>query len=331
MGIGTDLIRFFERTNDNSILGNHVPRSLKEFINAYPEHFNWNLHSATQKLVQQGYLVELDDANIFLEAHSWRNRRYFSELALEEDMAYGTFDFLVLGFPYIRTYFEPAVKKVYVKWKGEEAIGSGFVLEDHRFVTAFHCIEEKSNVEIDGWDKVNAPLQNIWIPTDRAIDLCVLEFEGDPFPGVSGFRLERANILDEVMTLGYPDISLYNSDLAAERTQVAGNLQSAVGAVVSQVTTYWQNQTHWLLSSLIKSGSSGDPVVGIEGKVKGVITHIPTDRTNKPLLGYGVAIPTATLEKLLRACNNKSEYVQSALNQDTETGFKYVRRSSNSA
>ena len=326
MGVGTDLIRFFARTNENRVLGDYRARSLKEFVERHPEHDGWNLYPATQKLLNQGFLIELDDANIFLEAHSWQNRLYFSQLDVEDNLAYGTFDFFVLGFPHIRTYFERAVKAVYVKKDGKEDIGSGFVLEDHRFVTAFHCIEEKSDVEIDEWDKANAPLQNIWVPADKNIDLCVLEFQGDPFPGVSGFRLQEARILDEVMTLGYPNISGYEPILAAERTQVAGRLQATVGAVVGQMNAYWQNQSHWLLSTLIKSGSSGGPVVGIEGKVIGIITHIPTDLTGEPLLGYGGAIPTVTLEKLLQACNHKSKYAQCASKQDTEAGFKHVRR-----
>ncbi len=157
MGIGTDLIRFFERTNGHRVLGGYRARSLKEFIEKYPEHAELNLYRATQKLVYQGYLMELDDENIFLEAHSWHNRRYFSQL-VEEDIAYGTFDFFVLG------------------------------------------------------------------------------------------------------------------------------------------------------------------------KVIGVITHMPTNLSGEPLLGYGGAIPTVTLEKLLQACNDKSEHVQGASKQDTETGFKHVRR-----
>lgn len=67
------------------------------------------------------------------------------------------------------------------------------------------------------------------------------------------------------MTLGYPNISGYEPTLAAEITQVAGRLQATVGTVVGEMTAYWQNQLHWLLSTLIKSGSSGGPVVGIEG------------------------------------------------------------------
>jgi len=329
MGVGTDLIRFFARTDENRVLDVDKPRSLKEFVEKHPEHVGWNLYPATRKLLNQGFLIELDDKNIFLEAHSWQNRYYFSQLDVEEDLAYGTFDFFVLGFPYIRTYFEHAVKAIYVKKDGDEDIGSGFVLEDHRFVTAFHCIEEKNSIEIDGWDKANAPLQSIWVPTDKNIDLCVLEFSGDPFPGVSGFQLQEAQILDEVMTLGYPNISGYNPILAAERTQVAGRLQATatVGAVLGQMTAYYlQDQSHWLLSTLIKSGSSGGPVVGIEGKVIGIITHIPTDRNNEPLLGYGGAIPTATLKNLLQACKYKSKDVQCASKQDTEAGFKSVRR-----
>ncbi len=53
---------------------------------------------------------------------------------------------------------------------------------------------------------------------------------------------------------------------------------------------------------------------------------MPTDRTAEPLLGYGGAIPTATLKKLLQACNDGSEYVQYASKQDTEAGFKHVKR-----
>jgi hypothetical protein len=46
------------------------------------------------------------------------------------------------------------VKKIYVRnSEDDEAIGSGFVLEDRRFVTAFHCIEGKTDVQVDGWDK----------------------------------------------------------------------------------------------------------------------------------------------------------------------------------
>lgn len=326
MGIGTDLIRFFERTNGHRVLGDYRARSLKEFIDKHPEHVGWSLWPAVQKLVHQGYLIELDDDLNIFAAQPWHNHRYFSQLAVEEDLAYGTFDFYILGFPYIRTYFGHAVKAVYVKWDGKEDMCSGFVLEDHRFVTAFHCIEEKSDVQIDGWDKVNAPLQNIWVPTDENIDLCVLEFQGDPFPEVSGFRLHEAHVLDEVMTLGYPNIAGYIPTLAAEKTQVAGRLQATVGTVVGEMTAYWQNQLHWLLSTLIKSGSSGGPVVGLEGKVIGIITHIPTDPTGEPLLGYGGAIPTATLKNLLQACNDKSEYVQRASRQDTDAGFKNVRR-----
>ncbi len=75
------------------------------------------------------------------------------------------------------------MKAVYVKWSGEEDMCSGFVLDDHRFVTAFHCIEEKSDVQIDGWDKANAPLQNIWVPTNENIDLWYhLNFSGRERP-----------------------------------------------------------------------------------------------------------------------------------------------------
>lgn len=115
MGVGTDLIRFFARTDENRLLGADKPRSLKEFVKKHPEHNGWNLYPATRKLLNQGFLIELDDTNIVLEAHSWQNRYYFSQLDVEEDLAYGTFDFFVLGFPYIRTSFERAVKAVYVK------------------------------------------------------------------------------------------------------------------------------------------------------------------------------------------------------------------------
>ena len=142
MGIGTDLIRFFERKNGHRVLGDYRARSLNEFIGKYHQYVGWSLWPTVQKLVHQRYLIELDDDLNIFAAQPWHNHRYFSQLAVEEDLAYGTFDFFVLGFPYIRTYFEHAVKAVTVKWDGKEDICSGFVLEDHRFVTAFHCIEK---------------------------------------------------------------------------------------------------------------------------------------------------------------------------------------------
>lgn len=334
LGIGTDLIKFFEMTNGyyRPDQDGYAPRSLNEFLHKYPEYIAANLWPITLRLALQGYLDFVGAAKEFPIPRPWMNYCFFSRsFVVEElDASYGTFDFAALGFPYVRDHFKHSVKAIDVLEKYESrARGTGFLLEDRRFVTARHCIEDKREIRIDGWDAGNAPLKAIWVFTDERYsrdhsdkrpDLAILEFDGDPFPGVPGFRLQDAQVLDDVLAMGYPDVPNFDQMLVAETAQITAelklsSLKSTIGQVVAQETSYKDNQSYLLISARVKGGSSGGPVIGREGKVVGIVTQLGKELapdTAEPidLLGYGIVVPTSTLRQLLQACDTNPDQVQ---------------------
>ena len=326
MGIGTDLVKFFEITNGHYIsgTGQYAARSLNEFIHKHPEHITADLWPITLRLALQGQLHFAGTANEFSLSQPWLNYRFFSQPFLEADIIYGTFDFAALGFPYIREYFNHSVKAVNViRDDGRPGNGSGFLLEERRLVTARHCIEKKREIHIDGWDAVNAPLKDIWVfkdqrfsprsEVDKRPDLALLEFAGDPFPGIPGFQFQQAQILDDVLTMGCPTVPGFDQMLITEMAQIAAELKptelkSTIGHVVAQERAYLGNQPYLLISARVKGGNSGGPVIGREGKVVGVVAQLSAEAEGRlDVLGYGVVVPTSTLKQLLQAANNNSD------------------------
>lgn len=324
MGIGTDLVKFFAITNSRylSDTGQYAPRSLNEFIQEHPEHITADLWPITLRLALQGHLHFAGTANEFPLSQPWLNYRFFSQPFLEADMIYGTFDFAALGFPYVRDYFKHSVKAINViKADGRPDNSTGFVLEDRRFVTARHCIEKKREIHIDGWDAVHAPLKAIWVfkdtrysprsEVDKRPDLALLEFTSDPFPGIPGFELQEAQILDDVLTMGCPTVPGFDQMFITETAQIAAELKSTVGHVVAQERAYLGNLPYLLISARVKGGSSGGPVIGREGKVVGVVAQLPAEAEGRlDMLGYGVVVPTSILKQLLQATHSNSDQAE---------------------
>lgn len=315
-------------SNANKIHNVYWPRTLYEFINQYPQYLQLGLWPMVQKLGHLGYLNLVGQANV-PTGQLWLKNQYFSQpgLELEEaDMAYGTFDFIVLGFPYIRRHFIESVRPVYVEHvDGLEEPGTGFILENRRFVTCRHCIEDMENVKLDGWTPSNAPLLSIWTSTDRRVDLAILEFASDPFPGVPGFQMKQAEILDDILTMGYPPIKGFYSVLVAEAAQVAGYLQATTGEVVGNEVAYLDGQPYLLITARVKGGNSGGPVISHEGKVVGIVAQLPAGDSGPDTLGYAAVIPITTLEALLQACDNQPEQAQRLPFTPTEDGFRTTK------
>jgi serine protease Do len=319
LGIGTDIVKFFYLDNANKIQGKFFPRSLGDFLDCTDYQYIDKVTPIIQRLIAEGFLFRAGTP----EDSSPMSETYFAFAFNQDDASYGVYDFLALGFPKIREHFAEAVRAVVVtKVNDAEDIGSGFLVESRMFVTARHCILNMKEVRIPGWNPSNTSLLNIWTPVDDRVDLAVLQFDGDPFPGIPGFQVGNATLLDDVLTMGYPPIPGFESVLVAETAQIAGHLKSTTGQVIGEEKSYLDQQTYLLISARVKGGNSGGPVIGRLGRVVGVVCQLPAEAEGRvDTLGYACAIPTKTLSQVLLACLNQSDSVESVKFKTTPHGF----------
>jgi serine protease Do len=323
MGIAADIVKFFYTPNSSQPLlqaGKVNSKSLCQFMDHTGITNLSEILPVIHRLVSQGMLIP---AGRYIEGIPPMNEKYYSPIYNSESANYGMYDFAAYGFPKIYNSFKDAVQAVVViKESGDEDIGSGFLLKNRMFMTARHCIENMREIKITGWNHTTAPLSHIWIPTDDAIDLALLQFEADPFPNVEGFLCDEAKILDDVLTMGYPPILGYDYVLVAEKAQVAG-LKSTTGQVVAEKECYITRQEHILISARVKGGNSGGPVITNQGCVTGVITQLPAGaEATVDILGYAAAIPFKTLKQLIDGCSNApNEKVARLPFKKTSQGF----------
>lgn len=97
--------------------------------------------------------------------------------------------------------------------------------------------------------------------------------------------------------------------------------------MVAQEKSYLDDQLYLLISARVKGGNSGGPVIGLAGKVVGVVAQLSAEAEGRPdILGYGVVIPTPTLEQLLNNRTN-SDLVEAHPFTNNEDGneFKTAR------
>lgn len=295
MGIGADIIEFFyvknaERSTNDQGEDLRIPKSIQDFLMAHPQHQKDRLIIAAycHNFVGLGWLLKIDSIR---RINPPFNERFFAGDFCKKEAEYGVYDFALTGFAGVYKHFAGAVRPVVVtKENGDSDIGSGFLVKNRYFVTAKHCIENMREVTINGWNPKKSRLESIWIPPEPRLDLAILEFQKKPFTGVIGFELKSPNVLEEVLTMGYPPVPGFDSFLVAETARVS-YLKSSTGQIVGEQESYLDKHKYFLISARVKGGSSGCPVIGQDGKIRGVVVQLSKEEGTLDTLGYGIALP----------------------------------------
>lgn len=112
--------------------------------------------------------------------------------------------------------------------------------------------------------------------------------------------------LDEVLTLGYPDVPGFHPTIAAERANISSRLTATRGAVASKPSELWTRSEAFLITARVRGGFSGGPVLDSLGQCIGIISREPASYAAEPgahrydNLGYGTAIPATRLISMLQ-------------------------------
>lgn len=318
----TQLILFFNL--GNARLENNVkrPSSVMDFMTAVGAHDPQVIRNVCQTFINEGLLIPTGATN----TSPITGETFYNFGADKAMIYYGSYDFIAYGFSYIREHFINSVRPVIVKTNlGIDDIGTCFYIGDNKILTAKHCIENMQNIYIPAYDEKPAVPKALVFPKDENVDIALIEFEGEPFKDIPAFQLNPVQILDEVLTMGYPPIPGFDAIQFAEISRINAHVKSSRGNVVGKNKSYLDRQDYLLINAKVKGGNSGGPVINRTGFVGGMLVHIPTDPEDSEKLdtmGYGVAIPVEQLNAIHQAYNNQD--LDSLINvpfNNSEKGF----------
>lgn len=210
---------------------------------------------------------------------------------------------------------------VYDKWKGSvccisvpdmQGIGSGFFLDTEIVVTAAHVCQElqvkadshSKKLIVTAYDGSEYPV-NFWRPHhDPNIDIAIilLDRQADK---IKPFTLNaHPGVLQDVLILGYPPIS------GSERAYLVAH-RGEISAIVDQ--HLHRNPDKIIISTLLRGGFSGGPVINSLGRVIGIVSENLSQQVpegEKDLiqwLGYSAAVPAKHIIELLNTLAEEKE------------------------
>lgn len=204
---------------------------------------------------------------------------------------------MAYGFPYIYTEYKKIVLPVIVKnAKGDIEMGTCFRFNTG-ILTAKHCLTAEE-VSIQGYTADQLKQCPVIISRDdEYMDMAYIEL-GEQSP----IFHDEANVLDEVLAMGYPKIPMFNEFCTAERASVSSI--ATKGAVASLANQYMTPSVErlMLITARIRGGNSGGPIINEDGAVVGVAFAEPFFDGNYDDMGYGIAYPISVYFQMLKKC-----------------------------
>jgi serine protease Do len=152
-------------------------------------------------------------------------------------------------------------------------------------MTNKHVVEDEKNLVVQTADGKQSPV--VQVRTDREQDAAVLRIDAKtPLPFVRLGDSDAAEIGDWVLTIGSP--------LELEQTVSAGIISAKNRSFCSNHPTRYLQA-----DAVVNPGSSGGPLVALNGDVIGITSAIASD--DGGYQGIGFAVPASLVQPLLAA------------------------------
>jgi serine protease Do len=203
----------------------------------------------------------------------------------------------VFGFVNIYNDYKKFVLPVEFTYQDDrKSLGTCFLFQDG-IASARHCFEDASAISIKGIPKEILQNAKYYVYENKLMDLVFIRTY-DGFAESIVFS-EEANLLDEVMTLGFPQVAGYHNFLAIENATVSARFTASKGQVAAKAEDIWIKEKLLLITAKIKGGNSGGPVINKSGSVIGISVNMSTSDGDYDDLGYGTVIPIEFLNELI--------------------------------
>ncbi|MBN2572105.1 MAG: trypsin-like peptidase domain-containing protein [Ignavibacteriales bacterium] len=200
------------------------------------------------------------------------------------------------GGQYIIEKWKKSVAKIFVP--NEKGIGTGFLISPNRIATAKHVVDDLHNFKIQFEEDPNiyevAKIIRPKLITD--LDLAIIELP-ENVKGIQSFTTGTdRNLLEEVVILGYPPIPM--SDDAY--------LIASKGEVSTIIAKYTNDIQHLIISTFVRGGNSGGPIINRRGDVIGIITENLYNKINheEEGLNEGLGFSAGIVSEWLDDLNN---------------------------
>ena len=164
-------------------------------------------------------------------------------------------------------------------------LGSGFIVAPSGIVlTNKHVVKDQQGMVVQTADGKQYPV--VQVRTDPDQDVAVLRIDAKtPLPFARLGNSDTAEIGDWVLTIGSP--------LELEQTVSAGIISAKNRSFCSShPTRYLQTD------AVVNPGSSGGPLVALNGDVIGITSSIASD--DGGYQGIGFAVPASVVQRLLK-------------------------------
>ncbi|WEK71203.1 MAG: serine protease [Candidatus Chryseobacterium colombiense] len=171
-----------------------------------------------------------------------------------------------------------------------------------------------------------ATVKEVIFPNDKNIDIAIIVVDNFVFYDTKHFNVVAPEILEQVLTIGYPPIPGFDAFQLYEISSINNSYKFSNGQIIGKEVSYLDSIEYFILNAKVKGGNSGSPVINRKGNMIGMIIQIPMDSEDFEKidkLGYGILTPSTEIVKYLGG-GEKNQDVTIFQCENIDKGFRII-------
>ncbi len=301
-----ELLHYFSLSNETD--GNPGERSVMNFCGKHLVEIEGKkkhkyqpiiIDRICRKLCDKGYLQGLNISDCMGLHNNYMFTDNINKYNLETITNH--MNSIVYGFEYVYNTYKDWVIPLIGAEDNQTTVGTGFRYSTG-IVTAKHCVSDVDQLSIKGYTAEQLKKAVVYVSDNENLDIAFIDLNEKE----NAVVLAEGKIMDEILTMGYPQIPTFTGFLTAEKATISSKAEARItptkGTIAAIGKQYMMKIDAYLITAKIRGGNSGGPVINACGQVVGIACQIPNydeDSEKYDDLGYGVAIPSEYIEEVV--------------------------------